>query len=497
MGVLAGCGSAAESEESCEPPPATLDFALSSIDCNEHTETGYTSGNAFPITVVTVDGKPVETQTANAYYVMAQAAAAAGVTLEVVSGFRTMAEQQYLYNCYINCSCNSCNLAAKPGYSNHQSGHALDLNTSSAGVLAWLNAHGASFGFKRTVPSEPWHWEWWGGGPGGGPCGNKPPTGWLDSAGCDAITGWTQDPDEPTKSIDVHLYFGGPAGSGATAKGFAANVARDDLCAAIGSCEHGYSVRPPLSLFDGQPHAVHAYGIDSKGGNNPELSGSPKNLTCATPAASGIRRHVTNPDSLAAWKFDLFWQRLPLDDAGIAALDEGDPLPQTPELVKADDGTPEVWLVDGKYRRHVTDPASFAAWSFAWEAIQTKPAAELYALEVGPVVRASPVLVMDSSGKVDLIDDPFAPPPGSSGSAGTGAASGSAGSSGGNGSGGSTAGASGGSNQSTSVSEQDGSCAVRTSNTRGSPFALLAGLLALLGWRARRVRSGSSRAAVE
>jgi hypothetical protein len=96
------------------------------------------------------------------------------VTLKIVSGFRTMSEQQYLYSCYVNCSCNSCNLAAKPGYSNHQSGHALDLNTSSSGVLNWLNANAAKYGFKRTVPSEAWHWEWWGGGPGGGPCSCQP-----------------------------------------------------------------------------------------------------------------------------------------------------------------------------------------------------------------------------------------------------------------------------------------------------------------------------------
>ena len=126
-----------------------------------------------------VDGKPVEVATANAYIVMSQAAAKAGVKLAVVSGFRTMAEQQYLYKCYTCCCCNSCNLAAVPGTSNHQSGHALDLNTAAAGVYGWLDKHGKSYGFKRTVPSEAWHWEWWGGGPGGGGQGGGP----LDQVG--------------------------------------------------------------------------------------------------------------------------------------------------------------------------------------------------------------------------------------------------------------------------------------------------------------------------
>ncbi|MCA9668794.1 MAG: M15 family metallopeptidase [Myxococcales bacterium] len=176
-GALLALASCQGADIESETPPqrvAQASFELSSISCSESKDTGYTSGKSFSITVVTVDGKKVERDTANAYYVMAQAAAKAGVNLKVVSGFRTNAEQTYLYNCYKNCNCNNCNLAAKPGYSNHQSGHALDLNASASGVYNWLSANGAKFGFKRTVPSENWHWEWWGGGPGGGPCGKSP-----------------------------------------------------------------------------------------------------------------------------------------------------------------------------------------------------------------------------------------------------------------------------------------------------------------------------------
>ena len=172
--LLAGCGGAEFSNEEGQPELLETSIEQGLVSCSERQDTGYTSGTAFTITVVTADGKPCELSTANAYSVMQAAAAAAGIQLVVVSGFRTMAEQQYFYACYTNCNCNSCNLAAAPGYSNHQSGHALDLNTGSSGVLAWLNANGPSFGFNRTVPSESWHWEYWGGGPGGGPCGNTP-----------------------------------------------------------------------------------------------------------------------------------------------------------------------------------------------------------------------------------------------------------------------------------------------------------------------------------
>lgn len=117
---------------------------------------GYSAGVARTICVATVDGKPVEVHTADAYLRMQSAARAAGVSLRIVSGFRTMAQQQYLYNQYLCCGGN---LAARPGYSNHQSGLALDLNTSTSGVYGWLAANAGRFGFIRTVPSEDWHWE--------------------------------------------------------------------------------------------------------------------------------------------------------------------------------------------------------------------------------------------------------------------------------------------------------------------------------------------------
>jgi len=35
----------------------------------------------------------------------------------------------------------------------------LDLNTSASGVYSWLSNHGRAYAFRRTVPSERWHWE--------------------------------------------------------------------------------------------------------------------------------------------------------------------------------------------------------------------------------------------------------------------------------------------------------------------------------------------------
>ncbi|MBI3202929.1 MAG: N-acetylmuramoyl-L-alanine amidase [Myxococcales bacterium] len=186
--TLAGCALPLgdDAHEACELEPQAVSSAphgveqeedvgtsqeeLSSHSCKMSGAKGYSSGDAFEIKVVTVDGRKVEWKTANAYLRMAEAAAKDGVQIRIVSGFRSMSEQEYLYGCYKSCSCNSCNLAAAPGFSNHQSGHALDLNTSAGGVYAWLSKHAGKFGFKRTVPSEAWHWEWWGDDPGTGPC---------------------------------------------------------------------------------------------------------------------------------------------------------------------------------------------------------------------------------------------------------------------------------------------------------------------------------------
>ncbi len=119
---------------------------------------GYSRGQRTSIEVVTLDdGHPVEIRTARAYRRMAAAARGSGVTLHIVSGFRTMAHQRQLYAAY---RAGRGNLAARPGFSNHQSGLALDLNTQAPRVYRWLLQNANGFGFCRTVPSERWHWEW-------------------------------------------------------------------------------------------------------------------------------------------------------------------------------------------------------------------------------------------------------------------------------------------------------------------------------------------------
>ena len=124
----------------------------------------------------TAQDNTMTTTTACAFDKMATAAKQAGVTITVTSGFRTIARQEYFWNCYQTKQCNNGNLAARPGTSNHGRGIALDLNTNcgtqtgakpscgGSSVYQWLYNNGHKYGFTRTVQSEPWHWEYVGSG---------------------------------------------------------------------------------------------------------------------------------------------------------------------------------------------------------------------------------------------------------------------------------------------------------------------------------------------
>lgn len=122
--------------------------------------TGYVNGVPRSITVSSIgNGKTLRTDAANAFNRMKAAARAAGVTLTPVSGFRTMEQQRYLYQLYLS---GRGNLAARPGYSNHQGGISVDVSTNGAGYSSsayrWLANNGRRFGFVNDVRGEPWHW---------------------------------------------------------------------------------------------------------------------------------------------------------------------------------------------------------------------------------------------------------------------------------------------------------------------------------------------------
>lgn len=277
------------------------------------------------------------------------------------------------------------------------------------------------------------------------------PTGYFDGAGCTALDGWAQDGDEPAKAIEAQLYFGAPGAAGVTVP-LSAGRPRADLCGPLGSCEHGFSVFSPYSLFDGGAHEVHAFGIDTSDGSAAELQASPKTMTCALPPLAGVRRRIASPDIMEEWGFDTFFDLAPFPAAAVDALPTGTDLPAVPTLVRAEDAL-DVYLVDGDKKRHVTSVDSADAWHLDLLTVQIKPAAEIAALATGPALPLRPLLATDSQKTISVVDTgsttPEPPPVGGGGgaaAAGSGGAGVSAGGSAGGppGSGGSNASGKGG-----------------------------------------------------
>lgn len=137
---------------------------------------GYFRGSAIPIFVVSVQGYLVEIATAHVFAEMEARARKDGVELRLTSGWRSMKSQRNAYGERHDSKTGELTKAgkakgpaARPGWSAHQSGRAIDIGTGMgreqymAGnrtrIYKWLEKNAPAFGFAQTVSSEPWHWE--------------------------------------------------------------------------------------------------------------------------------------------------------------------------------------------------------------------------------------------------------------------------------------------------------------------------------------------------
>lgn len=112
---------------------------------------------------------------------MFAAAARDGVKLQTVSGYRSMAYQTHLVREKLKRGMSiqqALAINAVPGYSEHQTGCAIDLTTpgvpaadksfENSKAFAWMQRHAAAFGFHLSFPRdnkygyeyEPWHWRY-------------------------------------------------------------------------------------------------------------------------------------------------------------------------------------------------------------------------------------------------------------------------------------------------------------------------------------------------
>ena len=114
---------------------------------------GMASGGGYSGPLIYRDGEGMRPDVAAGYDQMVAAAAADGVTLLVVSGFRSDAEQAALFAAHPDPT-----WVAPPGKSLHRCATELDLGPESA--YGWLAANAARFGFLKRYSWEPWHFGW-------------------------------------------------------------------------------------------------------------------------------------------------------------------------------------------------------------------------------------------------------------------------------------------------------------------------------------------------
>jgi D-alanyl-D-alanine carboxypeptidase len=116
---------------------------------------------------------------AQAWQDMKQAASEGGIAIELVSAFRSIERQVGIIRDKLEQGLpidTILTLSAPPGYSEHHSGCAIDINTpgcrpteeefDATDAFAWLTAHAGRFGFTLSYPRgnalgfiyEPWHW---------------------------------------------------------------------------------------------------------------------------------------------------------------------------------------------------------------------------------------------------------------------------------------------------------------------------------------------------
>lgn len=103
-----------------------------------------------PDNLVYADGHQMTEETAAAYYKMKADAASQGLYISVVSGFRTVEYQRNLYNSYLatDSKANVDRYSARPGYSEHHTGMAIDLVGSFGSLRDFIN-----------TPESPWIYE--------------------------------------------------------------------------------------------------------------------------------------------------------------------------------------------------------------------------------------------------------------------------------------------------------------------------------------------------
>ncbi len=141
----------------------------------------YQEANQLEIAEIGADGREflLISPAAEAWQNLQAAAARAGVTLFIVSAFRSIERQTDIIRRKLDAGASIediLTVLAPPGFSEHHTGRAVDISTPGTApasiefeqtpAFSWLTTHANGFGFYLSYPRgnpegfqyEPWHW---------------------------------------------------------------------------------------------------------------------------------------------------------------------------------------------------------------------------------------------------------------------------------------------------------------------------------------------------
>ena len=150
---------------------------------HKHFGTGYVNGKPVRLELKPIaPGHLLAVDAADAFLRMRDAAIKDNIDLRVNTAFRDHDWQSRLWNKWIADVARWENTPesqrskrrplkpARPGYSNHQQGLAVDINRApgdnpetaayDSPVDLWLRKHAIDYNYHNTIEIEPWHWEY-------------------------------------------------------------------------------------------------------------------------------------------------------------------------------------------------------------------------------------------------------------------------------------------------------------------------------------------------
>ena len=184
-----GVDTTSRSVDFCQVPtfltsdsPQTANAGSSPPTNSKYGHLAYADTDQQLFNVSSVDGVQVglREDAATAFENLVQDAAAQGLDIKAVSGYRSVADQQSIWDSKVANQAPEvvAKTSAPPGHSEHHTGYAIDVgNNQNAGLnkswaqtqeYAWLKANAGKYGFEESFPQgnnqgvnfEPWHWRY-------------------------------------------------------------------------------------------------------------------------------------------------------------------------------------------------------------------------------------------------------------------------------------------------------------------------------------------------